>query len=193
MKPQLWIFAGPNGAGKSTFIDKYVDGRIPIINPDVVALALDPSSRGQDAALRAGRAVLEERASYLSQRRSFGRETTLTGNDAVNLVGRAAADGYKVNLVYIGLSNRMLSLMRVETRVAKGGHDIARNDLLRRYDRSMANLTRIVAVVGRAYVFDNSDRRRRLIFVREDGRTKFLSKTLPRSAEAAISFALRTS
>ena len=37
MKPQLWVIAGPNGAGKSTLADRYLAGRIPLINPDNIA------------------------------------------------------------------------------------------------------------------------------------------------------------
>ena len=37
IKPQLWVFAGPNGSGKSTMINKFVGGRISIINPDIIA------------------------------------------------------------------------------------------------------------------------------------------------------------
>jgi predicted ABC-type ATPase len=185
-RPQLWVFAGPNGAGKSTLTDRYVGDRLPIINPDVVALALDPASRGQAAALRAGRLVLQQQEEFLTQRKNFGRETTLTGNDVPNLMRRASAAGFKVNLVYVGLDDVKLSLRRVATRVADGGHDIARHDILRRYDRSIANLTQIIAAVDRVYVFDNSERRRRLVFSREDGRTKFVSKNLPAWAEKAI-------
>jgi predicted ABC-type ATPase len=40
--PQLWVVAGPNGAGKSTLANKYLAGRLPIVNPDVIAQALVP-------------------------------------------------------------------------------------------------------------------------------------------------------
>jgi predicted ABC-type ATPase len=33
--PQLWVVAGPNGAGKSTLVNKYLAGRVPLVNPDV--------------------------------------------------------------------------------------------------------------------------------------------------------------
>jgi len=193
IKPQLWVFAGPNGAGKSTLTDRYVGDRLSIINPDVVALTLDPASRGQAVALRAGRIVLQQQEDFLAQHKNFGRETTLTGNDVPKLMRRASGAGYKVNLVYVGLDDVKLSLRRVATRVADGGHDIARDDILRRYDRSMANLMQIIPLVDRVYVFDNSERRRRLVFSREDGRTKFVSKNLPVWAEKAIPASLRMS
>ena len=41
--PQLWVVAGPNGTGKSTLANKYLAGRLPIVNPDVIAQALAPT------------------------------------------------------------------------------------------------------------------------------------------------------
>jgi predicted ABC-type ATPase len=106
-------------------------------------------------------------------------------------MARAATAGFKVNLVYVGLDDVKLSLRRVATRVAKGGHDIARDDILRRYGRSMASLRQILPLIDRVFVFDNSESRRRLVFCREDGRTKFISKSLPAWAEKAIPPSLR--
>ena len=41
--PQLWVVAGPNGAGKSTLTRRYLEGRLPIVNPDVIAQELAPA------------------------------------------------------------------------------------------------------------------------------------------------------
>lgn len=41
--PQLWIFAAPNGAGKPTLAQRYVAGRVEIINPDNIAVELAPN------------------------------------------------------------------------------------------------------------------------------------------------------
>ena len=54
--PQLWILAGPNGAGKSTLANKYLAGRLPIVNPDVIAQALAPTDpHGTQVRVQAGR------------------------------------------------------------------------------------------------------------------------------------------
>ena len=42
--PQLWVVAGPNGAGKSTLTRQYLETRLQIVNPDVIAQALDPKA-----------------------------------------------------------------------------------------------------------------------------------------------------
>jgi predicted ABC-type ATPase len=61
-KPQLWVIAGPNGAGKSTLVQRYVAGRVPVVNPDDIAREIDPHHHGEPGTmLRAGRLALQQR------------------------------------------------------------------------------------------------------------------------------------
>lgn len=63
--------------------------------------------------------------------------------------------------------------------------------ILRRYGRSMEALPDALSVAHRAWVFDNSDSRRRLLLKRDQGAVKKLSADLPAWAEAAIPPRLR--
>jgi predicted ABC-type ATPase len=45
-------------------------------------------------------------------------------------------------LMYIGIDNPNMNVLRVADRVKLGGHDVPREDILRRYDRSLANLNK---------------------------------------------------
>jgi len=179
IRPQLWVFAGPNGAGKSTLVDRYVRGRIPVVNPDTIALSLDSALDDTARILRAGRIALRERAELLAARQSFGVETTLTGHAELDLMRAAGQAGFKVNLVYVGLRNVRNSISRVRHRVARGGHDVPQADLLRRFDRSIANLPKAITLSDRAILFDNSGRWPRLLLVREGDRARFTATTLP--------------
>jgi predicted ABC-type ATPase len=190
VKPQLWIFAGPNGAGKSSLVGRYVRGRIPIVNPDEIALTL-PTRNGQPAILEAGRLALAQREAYIAAGHSFGVETTFTGHGEVNLMRRAHTAGYYVTLVFIGLSSVQLSASRVRTRVRDGGHNVPLADVFRRFDRSMATLAAGLTIADRSYVIDNSDRRRRLLVSRENGQVKHLAKVIPAWAIDAIPSELR--
>lgn len=179
MKPQLWVFSGPNGAGKSTLVDRYVATRLPVVNPDNIARTL-PVDLGQaERIMRAGRAAVAARQRMLDSRESFAIETTLTGKSELDLMRAAAAAGYKVNLVYIGLGDVGFSIGRVRSRVASGGHDVPLPDLLRRFSRSLANLPIAMQLAERVLLFDNSGPRRQLIFSREKGRVKFRSSAIP--------------
>lgn len=185
--PQLLVIAGPNGAGKTTLTGDYLAGRIPVVNPDDFAKQLDPNHNGDRAVmLAAGRMAIEQRQSLLSARQSFAVETTLTGKGELELMRRASAQGYKVNLVFVGLNEAPLSAARVAERVSRGGHPVPLDDIFRRFDRSLANLHAALPTVDRAFVLDNSGDRRRLLFSIENGRVKHLAKNLPDWAKTAV-------
>ena len=42
--PQLWVVAGPNGVGKSTLTRRYLAGRLPIVDPNVLVQDLGPAA-----------------------------------------------------------------------------------------------------------------------------------------------------
>jgi predicted ABC-type ATPase len=140
--PQFWVFAGPNGAGKSTIVARYrVPDRIPVVNPDTIAARLQPGHKGGPAImLRAGRIAASERRKLMESGRSFAIETTLTGHSELRMMACARAVGYKITLVYVGLNNALTSLARVRGRVARGGHDVPTETVLRRYGKSLENL-----------------------------------------------------
>lgn len=181
MRPQLWVFAGPNGAGKSTFVDRYVAGKIPVVNPDNIARQLAGDSEAKRV-IRAGRMAVAERQRLLSERASFVIETTLTGKSELDLMRAAASAGYKVNLIYIGLGDVGYSIGRVRSRVASGGHDVPLADLLRRFPRSQGHIHAAMTLSDRVLLFDNSGTRRQLIFSQERGRVKFRATASPQWA-----------
>lgn len=189
--PQLWVFAGPNGAGKSTLAARQVRGRVPVVNPDEIARTLPPARDGGVDVLAAGRLALQDRERHLAGRTSFAVETTLTGRGELSLIARAKDIGYVLRLFYVGLDDLALSVDRVATRVAAGGHDVPRADLFRRFDRSRGNLAEALRLADRAFVLDNSGQRRRLVLVRSDGRTRIVSRRIPAWVEAAIPPELR--
>lgn len=171
---QIWIVAGPNGAGKSTLADRFNRGRVATINPDII-YAKDPSV----GLIGAGRKVLALQEEYLAEGRSFHLETTFSGNRELRLIQDAKARGFKVNLVYVGLGRPETSVTRVAARVLAGGHHVPTQDILRRWERSLANLTKGAVAADRTFILDNSGRRHRLILVKEKGRVKMVAKALP--------------
>jgi len=180
MSPRLWVFAGPNGAGKSTIVDQLVGARIPIVNPDTVARSLPAGLDDRYRIIQAGRLAICQRNAMLASHIDFGIETTLTGHSELELMRSAIEAGYRVSLVYVGLRDVQLSIGRVRERVSKGGHDVALSDLLRRFDRSIANLRVAMTIANhRILLLDNSDRRRRLLLSSKSGRIKYQSSTLP--------------
>lgn len=114
------MFANPNGAGKSALIDRYVSGRLPVINPDNIARELPRLlSCGVDEH-EAGARAIAERTRRLTAHETFGFKTTLSGNSELKLMRDASAAGYKVNLVYVGIPNAAASAFRVAERLRAG-------------------------------------------------------------------------
>lgn len=175
---QLWIVAGPNGAGKTTLVTRRISMRIPIVNPDEIAQALPRIGDRLDER-QAGEMALNQRNALLAQGADFAIETTLTGNSALRFIGNAKEAGYKLNLVYVGLSSAALSMQRVLDRVRRGGHAVPMSAVERRYADTMSKLAIVSEMVDRCYVLDNSDRRRRLLLTVDGRRTKFLTRDRP--------------
>ena len=64
--------------------------------------------------------------------------------------------GWLVVLMYIGIVDPNVNVLRVADRVELGGHDVPSADILRRYDRSLANLGKAAKIADRLILYDNS-------------------------------------
>lgn len=185
--PQLWVVAGPNGAGKSTLISDRLHGRLPFVNPDDIARRISPTDFDNPRnIILAGRQALKERRAHLAALDSFAIETTLTGNSALDLISTAKTLGYKINLIFVGLDDVALSMARVALRVRAGGHRVPAKDLLRRFSRSIENLTHASKLVDRLWVLDNSGLRRRLVLSSVQHQPRFLSVKIPEWVPADV-------
>ena len=148
--PKLLCICGPNGAGKSTFSRAIsMQGNVLVIDPDKLAAeGLSPIAAGK-AAARMARLFLQEGV-------SFARDSTLTSQFDFTLMEEAKRRGYEVELVYIRLASVALALERVAARVARGGHDVPPQDVVRRFSRSLKNLPKAVSLADKVTILDNS-------------------------------------
>ena len=169
MTPQLVMLAGPNGAGKSTFYDAFLsESPLPFVNADLFA-----AETGVDA-FQAARVLDAARDQMIADRSSFITETVFSDPHGAKLamLQRAVEAGYDVTLIYIGISSARLSAHRVDQRVARGGHDVPRDRLAPRFERSMQNLKRALRIVPTVQLYDNSsfDEPYRLVATFQAGR-----------------------
>ncbi len=140
--PSLYIIAGPNGAGKTTFIKRFAPCEIAVldfINADEVARGLSPLAP-ERAQFEAGRIVLSRYEQFVSERRDFCLETTLSGRTYRKHFAAARAAGYHVRLDFLLLPDIEDSIRRVADRVELGGHDVPLEDLHRRFRVGVQNL-----------------------------------------------------
>lgn len=150
---------------------------MPIVNPDVLP----------GAPVEQGIAAVKQREALLKAQQSFAVETTATGNVFLKTVQDIKNQGFRINLVYIGLDSAKTSALRVRSRVKSGGHNIAKEDIKRRYPRSMANLPKLMEIADLSLVFDNSTSHAySLVLHREKGHVVFIRKDLPQWALKAI-------
>jgi predicted ABC-type ATPase len=141
----VYIIAGPNGAGKTTFAIKFLPEyvRCPnFVNADLIAQGLSPFSPGA-AAIKAGKLVLEQIHRFANRGVDFAFETTLSGKLYVNLFKSLKIKGYKIHLFFLWIPDADLALSRIETRVARGGHNVPAEDVIRRFRRSISNFFRL--------------------------------------------------
>ena len=150
------VVAGPNGSGKSTFALRFLPdyaGSIEYVNPDLVAQGLSPTDI-RLSAIKAGKLTLARIAELIAAGESFGFETTLSGRGHLKLLADAKARGYEIHLYYLWMPVAAMLPVRIRHRVLDGGHDVPRDDVMRRYERSRENLRDYAALADKAYVFD---------------------------------------
>ncbi|MCW3112813.1 MAG: zeta toxin [Segetibacter sp.] len=156
--PELYIIAGPNGAGKTTaaktILPEILNCNI-FLNADEIAAQLNPENL-EAAALKAGRMMLEQIESCLVQKVSFGIETTLTTRSYLKLVKKAQLEGYEVVLLFFSLPSAKMAKERVAQRVRKGGHNIPREVIERRFVLGIRNLFEFIEIVDRWHCYENN-------------------------------------
>jgi predicted ABC-type ATPase len=157
--PQLLIIAGPNGAGKTTFVNTYLPEYTNVrefVNADQIAKGISPFEP-EGALIEAGKVLLGRVRQLMDEGFSFALETTLSGRSYVELIHHAKGMGFTIRLYYIYLNSVELSINRIEDRVRKGGHDVPREIVMRRYGRSLRNLFSLyLPLVDEWWLMDNS-------------------------------------
>ena len=147
------IIGGVNGAGKSSLTGVLKAERSDlgkIIDVDKLAVLYGSSLEGGKAAI-----ALQER--YLSEGISFTQETTLSGQRPLRMIRQAKEAGYFVRLFYVAVSSPEEALRRIENRVAKGGHTIPEEDVLRRFAARFEALAAVLDYVDEAILYDNEN------------------------------------
>lgn len=161
---QLFVLAGCNGAGKSSVGGQaFETAGIRYFNPDAAARdaiaigatgGLAMSQREANAwAWNEGVARLRR---AIAEHGNYAFETTLGGDTIVGLLLEAAVAGLAVNVWFVGLDSVERHIARVQERVSRGGHDIPRADIERRYIRARVNLIRLMPRLHQLRVYDNS-------------------------------------
>jgi predicted ABC-type ATPase len=158
--PRIYVLAGVNGAGKSSIGGAaFRQSGGDYYNPDEVAhrlMAANPRLTEMEANSTAWQEGVRLLKRAIEEDLDFAFETTLGANTIPRLLLQAASQGIEIYIWYVGLSSPELHIERVQSRVRRGGHDIAAEHIHRRYDRSRLNLIELLPHLTALRVFDNS-------------------------------------
>jgi predicted ABC-type ATPase len=173
----VYIVGGPNGAGKTTFAQQF----LPIyadcetfINADLIAADMLPLSP-DTAAFPAVRLMLEQIALRAKHHEDFGFETTLSGHGHLNLIRELKREGYKEIFFFVWLPTVEMSLSRVHDRVLRGGHNIPKDVVRRRFGRSIQNFFHDYGPLADSWtLFNNSGMAPRLMAFEQGGELRII-------------------
>ena len=181
-KPLAIIVAGHNGSGKSTMWRKSLSNQlqIPLLNADRMMLSILPEPDGSGALvdwaqnlrdtdlgwMQVAQAGVKAFAAHAMQAKvPFAVETVFSHWDVqddgtvlskLDLITDLQAAGYFVFLVFVGLSNAELSILRVMTRVAEHGHGVPQDKLVARFPRTQQAIREAAKIADATIFTDNS-------------------------------------
>ena len=152
----LTIVIGANGAGKTTWVRKH-RALLPerFYNADSIAEGLgdaNSAERQSEARQIVDRAIQQD----MNHERAFGFESTYSGRSRPEIVKQARRAGYTVNALFIGTERHEINAARVAKRAEEGGHDIAYQEVVRRWAAVQENLIGTWSEFGRITILDNS-------------------------------------
>lgn len=148
-KPMLLVIAGPNGSGKSTFtqcfekIGEYTNA------DDVVA------ATGMDNA-EAAHWVDKKRYEAIANKKDFTFETVLSSEYKLDILRKAKAEGYFIKCIFVLTVDPRVNIARVQSRVAQGGHDVQKEKIISRYEKSLKNIKELLEICDILHVYDNT-------------------------------------
>lgn len=154
--PQLVMIAGPNGSGKSTLIAALrADPNIRL--PALYVNADDlQKARGLADAAKAQDLATDLRARALEARGDLMYETVMSHPSKLAELQLAKAAGYHITVHLVATENPQINEQRVEARVGAGGHDVPRERIRSRYERTLALAPVAIAYADQAVIWDNT-------------------------------------
>ena len=190
-KPLAIVLAGHNGSGKSTMWRRTLSDQlqIPLINADRLMLSILPETDSEGVLAPWAKSLRDTDEGWMKVSQNgvqafvghamaakvpFAMETVFsywepqpdgTVASKLDLIRDMQAAGYFVLLLFVGLASVELSILRVQTRVADNGHDVAMDRLVQRFPRTQRAIAAAARVADAAIFTDNSRDKKRAFTV----------------------------
>ena len=149
-RPRILVFAGPNGSGKST-----ITKGLPICGIYVNADEIKRVSHCSD--LEAAQEAEQIRQMLLKSGKDFTFETVLSTARNLELLRQAKEQGYEIHAVFVLTNDPAINVQRVQHRANAGGHDVPKDKIVSRYEKSLLNLSQLVRIADHTWIIDNSE------------------------------------
>ena len=154
----LHLLGGPNGAGKTTLYERSIrpETGLPFVNADEIARAIasgGPITR--EISVEAAMLAARQRDEFIANGTSFVAETVFSHPSKVELVHNAKAAGYDIRLHVVVIPVE-LSVLRVQTRVESGGHDVPEDKIRQRHERLWTHVAEAITIADETTVYDNT-------------------------------------
>ncbi len=155
---RLIVIAGPNGSGKSSLVTSTLLDLVEdkIINPDNYARGITDVADETDRYRIAMDTCKTLREDLLLRGISFGFETVASREDKLEFVERAKSLGYEISFLFVTTGDPEICCKRIDQRVVAGGHDVPRDKVFSRFERTMRFLPEYIRLSDNAEVYDNS-------------------------------------
>ena len=148
-KPMLLVIAGPNGSGKST-ISQYFEKVGEYTNADDVVASTGMSIKD------ATEFVEKKRYEAIDKKIDFSFETVLSSEYNMRIIRKAKEEGYFIKCIFILTVDPLINVARVESRVESGGHDVPRDKIIARYEKSLGRIRELIDLCDILHVYDNT-------------------------------------
>ncbi|MBR1543536.1 MAG: zeta toxin family protein [Muribaculaceae bacterium] len=192
-RPTLCVIAGPNGSGKTTTTiqllnDEWANDSL-YINPDNIAQEIFGDWNSKEAILKAAELASRQRYECLKSRSDFVFETVFSSDEKLDFITKAKEAGFFIRFFYVCTSDPTINITRIAQRYINGGHEVPISKVISRYYKSLLNAAKAIAIVDRAYVYDNSvdNQLPNLLYRTVDGKLfKQYTTDIPRWAEMLL-------
>ena len=161
LQPEVIVFAGPNGSGKTT-ITKMARTVGDYINADDIKMTTLCSD--MEAAIKAE----ELRNAAINAHKDFTFETVLSTDRNLKLLQRAKDEGYFIRTIYVLTAMPEVNVIRVNARLASGGHGVPEDKIRSRYSKALALIPNLVEISDIVHIYDNTIEPLRIFKKRKD-------------------------
>jgi predicted ABC-type ATPase len=97
----------------------------------------------------------------------------------LDFINYTKSEGYLVTVIYVVTSDSKINIERVRTRVAQGGHDVPKDKIVSRYEKSMNLMFDVIESANEALIYDNSGKRPIVVFAKYRDKDYYILRPFP--------------